>query len=287
MTTFDLADVRGFAADLDAGMNRCDDGEGKECPTLDDVLRHYAGLCSEFSDQVRRWGDAVFSGRSKFDPEVERVFRGEGRPTLRPGIGDIDVRPSDGCPVVVPVHVACRSARRPLGPRAAAQRMGNAQARRRAGCQAVAIPGAGGDRGRAPEGRVAAAAAGELGAGRPAIAGALSKIADILTGATSRAGRHSLPGPGMSDLTPIRITPITIGLDFPQFEEICAWPFADSYVRRLLREDIPQRVQRGTCRIWVYVDPDGQLVGFGTIDVAMTTAITRTDDSIPMSRSWP
>ena len=79
MTTFDLADVRGFAADLDAGMNRCDDGEGKECPTLDDVLRHYAGLCSEFSDQVRRWGDAVFSGRSKFDPEVERVFRGEGR----------------------------------------------------------------------------------------------------------------------------------------------------------------------------------------------------------------
>ena len=71
----------------------------------------------------------------------------------------------------------------------------------------------------------------------------------------------------MSDLTPIRITPITIGLDFPQFEEICAWPFADSYVRRLLREDIPQRVQRGTCRIWVYVDPDGQLVGFGTIDV--------------------
>ena len=30
MTTFDLAEVRGFAADLDARLNRCDNGEGME-----------------------------------------------------------------------------------------------------------------------------------------------------------------------------------------------------------------------------------------------------------------
>jgi ribosomal protein S18 acetylase RimI-like enzyme len=71
----------------------------------------------------------------------------------------------------------------------------------------------------------------------------------------------------MSDLTPIPLTPIPIGLDSPEFKTIRDWPFDDSYVGRLLRDEIPERMQRGSGRNWIYRDPDGLLVGFGTIDV--------------------
>ena len=71
----------------------------------------------------------------------------------------------------------------------------------------------------------------------------------------------------MSDLTPILLTPTPIGLDAPEFQLISDWPFPDSYVSRMLRDDIPERVRRGTGRIWIYRDPDGQLVGLGTLDV--------------------
>lgn len=79
MMTFDLAEVRGFVADLDTRMTRCQNGEGMECATLDAALRHHAALCREFSDEVRRWGREVFAGRVAFDPEVERVWLTEGR----------------------------------------------------------------------------------------------------------------------------------------------------------------------------------------------------------------
>jgi len=78
MTTFDLAEVRGFAADLDTRMNRCDNGEGMECSNLDDTLRHYATLCCEFRESVREWGRSVFAGRVAFDPAVERVWLDQG-----------------------------------------------------------------------------------------------------------------------------------------------------------------------------------------------------------------
>jgi hypothetical protein len=78
MTTFDLAEVRRFAADLDARMERCDNGEGMECANLDDTLRHYAHLCCEFCDQVRQWGRAVFAGQVAFDPAVEQIWLDEG-----------------------------------------------------------------------------------------------------------------------------------------------------------------------------------------------------------------
>ncbi len=71
----------------------------------------------------------------------------------------------------------------------------------------------------------------------------------------------------MSDRTPIPLTPILIDLASREFEAISGWPFADPFVARLLREDIPQRVQFGYCRIWLYRDPDGRLVGFGTLDM--------------------
>lgn len=79
MTTFDLAEVRGFAADLDARMDRCDNGEGMACARWEDALKHYAALCCEFRLRVREWGRAVFVGRVPLDPEVDRVLREEGR----------------------------------------------------------------------------------------------------------------------------------------------------------------------------------------------------------------
>jgi GNAT superfamily N-acetyltransferase len=71
----------------------------------------------------------------------------------------------------------------------------------------------------------------------------------------------------MSDHTPIPLTAVPIGLQSSEFEAISGWPFADPFVTRLLRDDIPQRVQFGNCRIWIYRDPNRSLVGFGTLDV--------------------
>ena len=71
----------------------------------------------------------------------------------------------------------------------------------------------------------------------------------------------------MSDRTTIPLTPVPIHLDSPEFGEISGWPFEDPFVGRLLREDIPQRVQFNNGLVWVYRDPDNRLVGFGTIDV--------------------
>jgi GNAT superfamily N-acetyltransferase len=71
----------------------------------------------------------------------------------------------------------------------------------------------------------------------------------------------------MSHDSPIPLTPVLIGLESPEFEAIAGWPFADPFVARLLREDIPQRIQFGNCRIWLYRDPQERLVGFGTLDV--------------------
>ncbi len=62
--------------------------------------------------------------------------------------------------------------------------------------------------------------------------------------------------------------PVLIGLDSPEFKDICGWRFEDhEYIGRLLREDIPERVRRGSGRIWIYRDPKGQVVGLGTLDV--------------------
>jgi GNAT superfamily N-acetyltransferase len=70
----------------------------------------------------------------------------------------------------------------------------------------------------------------------------------------------------MCGRTPIPLTPHLIELHDEEFGAISSWPFVDDYIGRLLREDIPQRVQFGHCRIWVFRDPEERLVGFGTID---------------------
>jgi len=72
MPTFDLADVRGLAARIDARMPRVGDGRAP-----DDALREWAGLCEECREGMRAWGRAVFHGRAAFDPETERVWKAE------------------------------------------------------------------------------------------------------------------------------------------------------------------------------------------------------------------
>jgi hypothetical protein len=83
MTNFDLAEVRQFAAEIDARLQRCENGEGFECTNLDGTLRQYAILCRDFTRQVRDWGRAVFYGQAAFDPEVEQVWLAHGFELLR------------------------------------------------------------------------------------------------------------------------------------------------------------------------------------------------------------
>ena len=78
MTTFDLAEVRDYAANLDARMNQCDNGEGMDCANLDGTLQHYAVLCFEFRRHVREWANAIFTGKTAFDLAVERIWLDEG-----------------------------------------------------------------------------------------------------------------------------------------------------------------------------------------------------------------
>ena len=66
---------------------------------------------------------------------------------------------------------------------------------------------------------------------------------------------------------PIRLTARTIQINSPEFATIARWPFTDGFVQRLLRDDIPIRTLFGNCRVFLYQDPNGQPVGFGTLDV--------------------
>jgi ribosomal protein S18 acetylase RimI-like enzyme len=63
------------------------------------------------------------------------------------------------------------------------------------------------------------------------------------------------------------MTPELISVQSESFLAMCRWPFADSYVTRLLIEDIPQRVAFNSCRVWIYRDAQQLPVGFGTLDL--------------------
>jgi ribosomal protein S18 acetylase RimI-like enzyme len=65
----------------------------------------------------------------------------------------------------------------------------------------------------------------------------------------------------------IPLTAVLVDLDSPVFEAVRSWSYADSFVGRILNDDIPQRVQYGNASIWAYADPDKRLVGFGVMDV--------------------
>ena len=70
----------------------------------------------------------------------------------------------------------------------------------------------------------------------------------------------------MAEFKPIPLIRMPISSAHAQFKTISSWPFDDPFVTRLLQNDIPQRVTFGNCRIWIYHDPNGQVVGFGTLD---------------------
>lgn len=76
--TFDVTEVGSFTDDLAAQMDRCDNGEGMECATLDSALIHYARLCCNLDKAIRLWAREVFAGRVAFDPEVEAIWLSKG-----------------------------------------------------------------------------------------------------------------------------------------------------------------------------------------------------------------
>ncbi len=76
----------------------------------------------------------------------------------------------------------------------------------------------------------------------------------------------------MSQRSPIRLTPVRILPGQEEYQAILTWPFAaepfyEGQVTRLLAHDIPFRVRYTFGLVWVYKDPDGNSVGFGTLDV--------------------
>jgi ribosomal protein S18 acetylase RimI-like enzyme len=80
----------------------------------------------------------------------------------------------------------------------------------------------------------------------------------------SRAKRMTTP-------TPIPLTPVLTAPNENDYQAILTWPFApqpfyEGQVIRLLQHDIPLRVLHSMCLVWVYRDPDGNAVGFGTLD---------------------
>jgi GNAT superfamily N-acetyltransferase len=71
----------------------------------------------------------------------------------------------------------------------------------------------------------------------------------------------------MPERKTIPLAPIRVGLLSDDYAELCRWPYVDEFVGKLLFADIPKRSQFGNCRIWIYRDPAGQTVGFGTLDL--------------------
>lgn len=71
----------------------------------------------------------------------------------------------------------------------------------------------------------------------------------------------------MSHVSQSRLVATPIELDSKEFDAIIGWPFADAFIKRLLEDDVPQRVLYGNCEIWTFRDQNGSLVGFGTLDL--------------------
>jgi ribosomal protein S18 acetylase RimI-like enzyme len=71
---------------------------------------------------------------------------------------------------------------------------------------------------------------------------------------------------------PVPLTPVRVAPSDKEFLEILKWPFAtapfyEAQVQRLLQSDIPQRFAYGFASLWIYNEPKGQTVGFGTLDL--------------------
>lgn len=71
---------------------------------------------------------------------------------------------------------------------------------------------------------------------------------------------------------PAHISPVSVAVDSPEFGDLLTWPYPDEpfyegQVRRALRDFVPELVQYKGCRVWVFRDPAGQAVGFGSLVV--------------------
>jgi hypothetical protein len=76
----------------------------------------------------------------------------------------------------------------------------------------------------------------------------------------------------MATTQPIPLKAIRIVPSEPEYQALLAWqfaaqPFYEGQVFGLLRQDIPHRVMYSFGLVWVYQDPAGNTVGFGTLDV--------------------
>jgi ribosomal protein S18 acetylase RimI-like enzyme len=76
----------------------------------------------------------------------------------------------------------------------------------------------------------------------------------------------------MSPKIPIPLTALRIVPGEEEYQALLTWPFPaelfyEGQVTRLLRSDIPFRVQYSNGLVWVYQDPHGNSVGFGTLDL--------------------
>jgi ribosomal protein S18 acetylase RimI-like enzyme len=76
----------------------------------------------------------------------------------------------------------------------------------------------------------------------------------------------------MAGAQPIPLKAIRTAPGEPEYQALLAWPFAaqpfyEKQVLGLLQNDIPNRVMFGFGLVWVYQDPNGNKVGFGTLDL--------------------
>jgi ribosomal protein S18 acetylase RimI-like enzyme len=69
------------------------------------------------------------------------------------------------------------------------------------------------------------------------------------------------------------LTPSPIDIDAPAFEALRQWRFEDEFVARILADDIPQRTKYQNGRIWVYLDPEKNIVAFGTLSICHDYAL--------------
>jgi ribosomal protein S18 acetylase RimI-like enzyme len=67
------------------------------------------------------------------------------------------------------------------------------------------------------------------------------------------------------------LTPSPIDIDSPTFDSLLQWRFEDEFERgfvtQILADDIPQRMKYQNGAIWVYLDPDKNIVAFGTLSI--------------------
>ncbi len=77
MTTFDFNQVREFAANVNAKLDECENGEGLQCGLIDATLSCCAQQCCKFADGLRQWARDVFSGRVAYDTAAEHLWRAE------------------------------------------------------------------------------------------------------------------------------------------------------------------------------------------------------------------